>query len=48
MINNHVEAAKIGRQIAEQVLDYQRRVGDSSSGELLSLIVLYMLLFKSF
>ncbi|XP_035918129.1 aryl hydrocarbon receptor nuclear translocator-like protein 1 isoform X1 [Anopheles stephensi] len=31
MINSHVEAGKIGRQIAEQVLDHQRRVGDSSS-----------------
>uniref|UniRef100_A0A182NGX3 Cycle n=1 Tax=Anopheles dirus TaxID=7168 RepID=A0A182NGX3_9DIPT len=31
MINSHVEASKIGRQIAEQVLDHQRRVGDSSS-----------------
>lgn len=33
MINSHVEASKIGRQIAEQVLDHQRRIGDSSSGE---------------
>ncbi|XP_059614097.1 protein cycle isoform X2 [Phlebotomus argentipes] len=31
MINTHIEASKIGRQIAEQVLDHQRRVGDSSS-----------------
>ncbi|EAT46793.1 AAEL002049-PA, partial [Aedes aegypti] len=31
MINSHVEASKIGRQIAEQVLDHQRRIGDSSS-----------------
>ncbi|XP_058122930.1 basic helix-loop-helix ARNT-like protein 1 [Anopheles ziemanni] len=31
MINSHVEASKIGRQIAEQVLDHQRRMGDSSS-----------------
>ncbi|XP_055686353.1 protein cycle isoform X2 [Lutzomyia longipalpis] len=31
IINTHVEASKIGRQIAEQVLDHQRRVGDSSS-----------------
>ncbi|XP_055701095.1 protein cycle isoform X2 [Phlebotomus papatasi] len=31
MINTHVEASKIGRQIAEQVLDHQRRVGESSS-----------------
>ncbi|XP_058064987.1 basic helix-loop-helix ARNT-like protein 1 [Anopheles bellator] len=31
MINSHVEASKIGRQIAEQVLDHQRRLGDSSS-----------------
>ena len=34
MINTHVEASKIGRQIAEQVLDFQRRNGDSSSGNL--------------
>lgn len=31
MINTHIEASKIGRQIAEQVLDYQRRMGDHSS-----------------
>lgn len=31
MINTHIEASKIGRQIAEQVLDYQRRMGDQSS-----------------
>lgn len=31
MINSHVEASKIGRQIAEQVLDHQRRTGDSSA-----------------
>lgn len=31
MINTHIEASKIGRQIAEQVLDYQRRMGDRSS-----------------
>lgn len=30
MINTHIEASKIGRQIAEQVLDYQRRMGDAS------------------
>ena len=31
-INTHVEASKIGRQIAEQiVLDNQRRIGDLSS-----------------
>jgi aryl hydrocarbon receptor nuclear translocator-like protein 1 len=36
MINNHVEAAKIGRQIAEQVLDYQRRGGNTSSGNWLT------------
>lgn len=30
MINTHIEASKIGRQIADQVLDYQRRLGDSS------------------
>lgn len=32
MINTHVEASKIGRQIAEQVIDSQRRCYDSSSG----------------
>lgn len=32
MINTHIEASKIGRQIAVQVLDYHRRAGDSSSG----------------
>jgi hypothetical protein len=32
LINNHIEASQIGRQIAEQVLDYQRRMGDVSSG----------------
>lgn len=32
MINSHVEASKIGRQIAEQVMDSQRRGGESSSG----------------
>jgi aryl hydrocarbon receptor nuclear translocator-like protein 1 len=31
MINTHIEASKIGRQIAEQVLDYQRRMGGRSS-----------------
>ncbi|XP_038119042.1 aryl hydrocarbon receptor nuclear translocator-like protein 1 isoform X1 [Culex quinquefasciatus] len=31
MINSHVEAGKIGRQIAEQVLDHQRRTGESSA-----------------
>lgn len=31
MINTHIEASKIGRQIADQVLDYQRRLGDSSA-----------------
>lgn len=30
MISTHIEASKIGRQIAEQVLDYQRRAGDTS------------------
>lgn len=38
MINTHIEASKIGRQIADQVLDYQRRLGDSSSGELSCLL----------
>lgn len=33
MINTHIEASKIGRQIADQVLDYQRRLGDLSSGK---------------
>lgn len=32
MINTHIEASKIGRQIAEQVMDFQRRLGDVSSG----------------
>lgn len=32
MINSHVEASKIGRQIADQVMDSQRRSGESSSG----------------
>lgn len=32
IINTHVEASKIGRQIAEQVIDSHRRRGDSSSG----------------
>lgn len=32
IINSHVEASKIGRQIAEQVMDSQRRGGESSSG----------------
>lgn len=31
LISTHVEASKIGRQIAEEVLDSQRRGGDSSS-----------------
>lgn len=31
MINSHVEASKIGRQIAEQVMDSQRRCEESSS-----------------
>lgn len=31
MISSHVEASKIGRQIAEQVMDSQRR-SESSSG----------------
>ena len=35
MINTHIEASKIGRQIAEQVLDFQRRMGDMSSGKFL-------------
>lgn len=34
MINTHIEASKIGRQIADQVLDFQRRMGDVSSGKL--------------
>lgn len=32
MINSHVEASKIGRQIADQVMDSQKRGGESSSG----------------
>ncbi|XP_069684169.1 protein cycle isoform X2 [Periplaneta americana] len=31
LISTHVEASKIGRQIAEEVMDSQRRGGDSSS-----------------
>lgn len=31
IINNHVEASKIGRQIAEQVLTFHKRANDSSS-----------------
>ncbi|XP_058465192.1 basic helix-loop-helix ARNT-like protein 1 isoform X2 [Malaya genurostris] len=31
IIHSHVEASKIGRQIAEQVMDRQRRTGDSST-----------------
>lgn len=37
MINTHIEASKIGRQIAVQVLDYHRRAGDSSSGNKLTI-----------
>lgn len=52
MINTHIEASKIGRQIADQVLDYQRRLGDSSSGELIFdhfiLLLPNKLLFSSF
>ena len=32
LINNHVEASKIGRQIAEQVMDSHRRGDEASSG----------------
>lgn len=32
IINTHVEASKIGRQIAEQIIDSHRRAGESSSG----------------
>lgn len=31
MISSHVEASKIGRQIAEQVMDTQRKSGDCTS-----------------
>lgn len=31
MINSHIEASKIGRQIAEQILDSQKKSGESSS-----------------
>lgn len=31
MINSQVEASKIGRHIADQFMDYQRRTGDTSS-----------------
>lgn len=40
MINSHVEASKIGREIAERVLEYHRRCGDHSSGN-------YSLMIKS-
>lgn len=43
MINTHIEASKIGRQIADQVLDYQRRMGDVSSGLLFSCSFLWNL-----
>ncbi|KAK0088172.1 hypothetical protein PV326_004926 [Microctonus aethiopoides] len=33
LISSHVEVSKIGRRIAEEVLDNQKRNGDSSSGE---------------
>lgn len=42
IIETHVEASKIGRQIAEQVLDHNRRVGNSSSDKIN--IVLFQLL----
>lgn len=32
IINSHVEASKIGRKIANQVIDYHRRFDNSSSG----------------
>lgn len=32
LISSHVEVSKIGRQIAEEVLDLQKRGEDSSSG----------------
>lgn len=32
IISTHVEASKIGRQIAEQVMDSQRQGGESSTG----------------
>ena len=32
LISSHVEVSKIGRQIAEEVLDLQRRGEESSSG----------------
>lgn len=34
MINTHVEASKIGSHIAEQVLDYQRQINNSSGNNL--------------
>lgn len=30
MINTHIEASKIGRQIAEEVMDLQKQGGESS------------------
>lgn len=42
MINTHIEASKIGSHIAEQVLDYQRRIVSESSGNNLTLNHLYM------
>lgn len=32
VINTHDEASKIGRQIAEEMLNYHRRARDSSCG----------------
>lgn len=42
MINTHVEESKIGRQIAEQALDFQRfgGFGDSSEGNCIRFFVI--------
>lgn len=47
MINTHIEASKIGRQIAEQVLDYQRRLGDVSSGNKRIAFIEFVITFSS-
>jgi aryl hydrocarbon receptor nuclear translocator-like protein 1 len=39
MINTHIEASKIGRQISDEVLEFQRRMGDFSSGILMHVYI---------
>lgn len=34
MINTHLEASKIGQQVADQAMDYQRRIDDTSAGRI--------------